>query len=627
MYGSSSRGPAKWDDVDPYNDWPYLPGPGLIKPDVSAPGVNINSTTVFGGYSGETWSGTSMSTPLVAGVAALMLEKNPSLSPAGIDSLLQLNSIDFGVAGKDNNYGAGRINAYATLMATPETILADLHQSRVLPDPSGDGVLDPGENSTMAFEITNASPYADGMNITGKLAVVSNPYVTVIDEDGTFTDADMNGGVGDNANAPFGLAVAAGAPQGYEFTMLLTVETAAGFSRTFDIPWYVGLPEFRTHDKGGIYLTVTDQGSIGFMSDEGTFGEGMGLTGEGNGLFVGSFWAGLNADYICNRDYAGASGGIENYEWEVVTDPNGRVKDLSASSTEQTYSAIFSDSGHPLPTPLTVVQNSYAYADGPDNQFVIMEYTMTNGSSSSIINLYTGIFCDFDISNSGANVGGSDEAHNVTYINAGAGGVGPYFGIALLGDPGTATNLTLINNPLYVYDTSSIEDSIKMRHLRGLMSLPSSEAADDWSALTSEAVDLAANGGQATVAYAMVVGTDLDDLLANVEAANAAYSPTSPVEGETPRKLVKLAQNHPNPFNPSTNIKFSVAREGHVELGVYDLSGRKVRTLVSEARDQGDYTVTWDGKDEAGSQMPSGLYFYRMDAGGKTISKKMTLVK
>nr|MEE4267562.1 S8 family serine peptidase [Candidatus Krumholzibacteria bacterium] len=158
MYGSSSRGPAKWDDVDPYNDWPYLPGPGLIKPDVSAPGVNINSTTVSGGYSGETWSGTSMSTPLVAGVAALMLEKNPSLSPAGIDSLLQLNAIDFGTVGKDNNYGAGRIDAYATLMATPETILADLHQSRVLPDPSGDGVLDPGENSTMAFEITNASP-------------------------------------------------------------------------------------------------------------------------------------------------------------------------------------------------------------------------------------------------------------------------------------------------------------------------------------------------------------------------------------------------------------------------------------------------------------------------------------
>jgi hypothetical protein len=628
MYGSSSRGPAKWDDVDPYNDWPYLPGDGLTKPDVSAPGVGVNSTVIGGGYSGDSWSGTSMSCPHAAGLAALMLEKNPSLSPAGIDSLMQLNSVDRGIVGKDNDYGAGRIDAYATVMATPLTQYADLHYTRIIPDPSGDGVLDPDGESTLAFELRNASTMLDAVGVTGSLAVVANPYVTVSDASATFSDVPMNGGIGDNLGDTFGLTVAAGAPQGYEFTMMLTVSTATGFERTFDTTWYVGLPDWRTHDVGGTYLTVTDQGIIGYMTQDGAEGDGMGLVGGGSGLFVGSFWAGTDVEYICNRDYFGVYPGVETLEWEVVEDPNGRVKDLTTAGDEQMFSAIFSDSGHAAPKPLTVVQNSYAYADGPDNQFVILEYTLTNGSASSIFNLYTGVFCDFDIGDSGANVGGSDSALNVTWINGGTGDTGPYFGIALLGDADTATNLTLINNPTYVYDTSSIEDGMKMRHLRGNISLPSTNTPDDWSAVTSKAVNLDANGGTATVAYALVVGNDLPELLANVEAANAAYSPASPVPGEeAPRRLVKLDQNHPNPFNPSTTIRFAVPRDGHVELAVYDLGGRKVRTLVSETRSSGDYSVTWDGRDETGGQAASGLYLYKLSTDGKTVTRKMTLVK
>ncbi len=626
MYSSSSRGPAKWDNVDPYNDWPYNPGIGLIKPDISAPGVNVNSTTIPSGYSGDSWSGTSMACPHAAGVAALMLEKNPSLSPAGIDSLLQQTALDLGVAGKDNDFGAGRIDAYAAVAATPLTMYADLHQTRILPDPDGDAVLDPGQTSNIAFELQNASHVVDAVNVTGKLAVVANPYVTVNDQDGTFSDVAMNGGLGDNLGDPFGLTVAAGAPQGYEFVMMLTVLTDTGFERTFDIPWYVGLPDWRTHDKGGIYLTVTDQGIIGYMSQEGAEGDGMGLIGSGSGLFVGSFWAGTDVNYICNRDYAGVYPNLETFEWETTTTPNGRVKDITDASDEQVYSAIFSDSGHASPKPLAVEQTSYAYADGPDNKFVIIEYNLTNGGPTAITSLYTGIFCDFDIGDSGANVGSSDADHNVTYINAGA-ETGPYFGIALLGDADTATNLTLINNPDYVYPNSAIEDGMKMRHLRGTISLPTAADADDWSALTSKMVSLDANGGTATVAYALVYGSDLADLLANVEAANEAYSPASPVSGETPRKLVKLAQNHPNPFNPSTDIKFSISRQGHVELAVYDLSGHKVRTLVSDTREAGDYRVTWDGRDDTGGQASSGLYFYRLTTNGKTISRKMTLVK
>jgi len=622
MYSASSRGPVKWDDVDPFNDWPYNPGVGLIKPDISAPGVSVNSTTVGGGYSGDTWSGTSMACPHVAGLAALMLEKNPSLSPAGLDSLMELNALDLGSVGKDNSYGSGRIDAYDIVMATPTSLAADIVLSGVFPDPSGDGILDPGAVSTFAFELKNVSFVVDAIGVTATLAVVPNSFVTVSDAAATFPDIAMNGGVSDNTGDTFSLTVAAGAPQGYPFTMMLSVSSGTVFERTYEIPWYVGLPDWRTHNVGNVYLTVTDQGIIGYMDQNGSTGDGMGYLDGGSGLFIGSFWAGTDVNYICNRDFAGE--GSETYEWEVSEDPNGRVVDMGAASSDQTFKAIFRDSGHASPKPLVVEQTSFAFSDFGDNEFIILEYKMTNEGASDLSTLYNGVFCDFDIVDSSANMGATDPSRNLTYMFSAG---GPYFGIALIGPGDTAQNLTMISNPEWVYPDGAIDDGIKMRHLRGLMSTPSAPAPDDWSAVTSSVVSLDANGGTAVKTYALVYGTTLQELLDNVDAANAAYNPSSPVSDNSPVKLFRLAQNHPNPFNPSTSIKYSVAREGHVDLGIYDLSGRLIRTLVSETRGSGDYTVTWDGKNASGGGVPSGMYFYKFSSGGESTSRKMTLVK
>ena len=623
LYSSSSRGPAKWDDVDPWNDWPYNPGPGLIKPDVATPGVGVNSTVVGGGYSGDTWSGTSMSCPHAAGVAALMLDKNPSLSPAGIDSLMELNAIDLGVVGKDTSFGAGRLDAFTIVNAVPLDLNPDLAWTGIVPDPSGDGVVDPGETATMAITLRNASPVTAATGVVAAVAVVANPYVTVSDAAGSFPNLAAGGGTGDNTGNTFSLNVAAGAPQGYAFTMLVTVQSNGTYETTFDIPWYVGLPEWRTHDQGGMYLTVTDQGSIGYLSEQQLAGDGMGYQGGGSGLFVGSFWAGTDVNYICNRDYSG--GGTETYEWQVSpASPNGRVRDLGTVRADQTFGAVFTDAGHANPKPLTVEQTSMAFGLPENNQFVILEYKMTNEGPTALSQFYAGVFCDFDIGDSGANLAGSDASRNLMYMYA-AGGT--YMGIAVLGAPNSAQNLSAINNPTYVYPTAGIDDGIKARHLRGLISLPTAATPDDWSCLASTALSLAANGGQGTATFALVIGASLAEIQTAVDAANAAYNPSTPVSPEMPIKLVQLGQNTPNPFNPVTEIRYTVPREGHVDLAVYDLSGRRVRTLVSGTESAGERTVTWDGRDEAGQAAPSGMYFYKYVTAGETVARKMTLVK
>jgi len=125
VYIDSSRGPVTWEYVSPWLDWPWDETdddpPGLIKPDISAPGARVNSTIRSGGYSGDSWYGTSMSCPHIAGVAALMLEKNPTLSPAGMDSIIEQTALDLYFEGKDNVFGAGLVNAYDAVQATPNT--------------------------------------------------------------------------------------------------------------------------------------------------------------------------------------------------------------------------------------------------------------------------------------------------------------------------------------------------------------------------------------------------------------------------------------------------------------------------------------------------------------------------
>jgi len=88
-----------------------------------------------------------------------------------------------------------------------------------------------------------------------------------------------------------------------------------------------------------------------------------------------------------------------------------------------------------------------------------------------------------------------------------------------------------------------------------------------------------------------------------------------------------LSQNYPNPFNPETHIQFAIPKAEQVRITVYDLQGKLVRTMVNERKAAGTYSVVWNGRDENGVKVTSGVYFYRIDAGEFSMTKKMVLMK
>ncbi len=85
--------------------------------------------------------------------------------------------------------------------------------------------------------------------------------------------------------------------------------------------------------------------------------------------------------------------------------------------------------------------------------------------------------------------------------------------------------------------------------------------------------------------------------------------------------------NHPNPFNPRTSISYSIPEACQVELEIYDLAGRHVKTLISEHMGAGEHQVRWDGKDAGGVQVGSGVYLYRLRAGEQVETRRMALLK
>ncbi len=89
----------------------------------------------------------------------------------------------------------------------------------------------------------------------------------------------------------------------------------------------------------------------------------------------------------------------------------------------------------------------------------------------------------------------------------------------------------------------------------------------------------------------------------------------------------RLLSNHPNPFNPSTNINYELTQPGNVEVIIYDVMGKEITTLVSDHQIAGSYQIQWKGDNSQGVNVAGGMYFYQLSVDEASETKKMLLIK
>ncbi len=119
----------------------------------------------------------------------------------------------------------------------------------------------------------------------------------------------------------------------------------------------------------------------------------------------------------------------------------------------------------------------------------------------------------------------------------------------------------------------------------------------------------------------------LDDIrLVTATPVQPATAVLETQDATTPESFA-LSQNYPNPFNPETTIRFDLPSSTDAELSLFNLSGQRVATLISGFREAGSYTLGWDGRDDAGRDLASGMYFYRLIAGDQIETRKLMLLR
>jgi hypothetical protein len=122
------------------------------------------------------------------------------------------------------------------------------------------------------------------------------------------------------------------------------------------------------------------------------------------------------------------------------------------------------------------------------------------------------------------------------------------------------------------------------------------------------------NRGLPVRRLSLIVGTD--------EFADTALGDT-PIRPQN----FELEQNYPNPFNPETIIAYQLPQAGHVSLDIFDVMGRRVRTLLAEVQEARRHEAAWDGLNDAGDPVASGIYLYRIRFGASTQTKTMLLLR
>jgi hypothetical protein len=92
-------------------------------------------------------------------------------------------------------------------------------------------------------------------------------------------------------------------------------------------------------------------------------------------------------------------------------------------------------------------------------------------------------------------------------------------------------------------------------------------------------------------------------------------------------EAVPVVSAYPNPFNPQTTIAYNIPQSGMVRVTIYDVTGRVMRRLVNGTKSAGDHTVVWNGRDESGREVSTGIYFVRFEAGGVSQNHKIVFMK
>ncbi|RMI03587.1 MAG: T9SS C-terminal target domain-containing protein, partial [Calditrichaeota bacterium] len=590
---SSGMGPAAWEPTHlicpnyphtiPPNYWDYpwsRQGPvepdsiGLLKPDVSAPGTNTTSTAPGGGY--QSFGGTSGATPHVAGTAALLLSINPDLEPADLSRILQTTAVEKGAPGKDPRYGAGRIDAYQAYLLALAEAGAPLAPTNLV------AYSDYRTPTSMLLTWNDPDHLANGDTLT------PDAFSIMIARDGVLIDS-----VGGGAEAYTDTGLIDG--QEYSYDIWARVDSTGKVSEAISASWIAGGSPIPSPPVSFSVAGNQQQVTISWTSPttniDGTpMDDYAGVNLYRNDSLMATFTrTGADTGIVDSDTYTNATPGF--YSWYI------KVVDNEVPPNESDPSPVL---GTPLSLPLV---DRFENPGQPNPGIWENTTTAVNGRAD--------------------NPPSPPYALNLNGVPNGSEWI-DLKPLDLTGMEGTGVRLIYWYQPQGSGNAPEEGDSLLVyfKNDLGHWVLVAAYPGTTVQPFVQEIIDIesAPNGGgtyfhgQFQVRFRSLGGASnipnddwfVDDVELNTPLGIDDLTPVP--------QTFAVSPNFPNPFNPSTTIRYQLPVSSEVRLEIYNVLGQRVRSLVRGRVKAGFYTAVWDGRNDAGEPVASGIYLLRFHA-------------
>jgi serine protease len=576
--------------------------------DVSAPGELVYSTISNDTYAPS--SGTSFSSPIVAGLAGIVLSHLNTLTPLQVAEQLRVTCDDIDTVAFNAPYmhelGKGRVNLYRALT---ETTAQSVRMTDIT-------VTDNNDNAFAAY---------DTLRITGKITNWLNPVsnltltlstnsadVTVLN--GTVNVASMaTFDSTDNNSNPFTVVIDPTIPRNAKVMFTITYSATGGYSdfQCFNEVLNVDYINVRVND---VATSITSRGRIGYNAPNQAQGIGFTYNEGPTLLFESSLLIGDTSTRVSDQMF-GAPVTVNDTDFVAID----YVREIvpSVVSDFDLYSTFNDDGTSANSLNVTVTQNTYAWSSPADAKYIMIYYTYKNDGVSTLNDFYGGIYADWDIGAVTNNRAAQNGSLKLGYAWENIAN-GKYAGVKVLG--AAPFNCYAIDNggangSLNIYDGFTKAEKYMS------MSTPRLTAGQGDVSLMVASGPYTINAGDSIrVGFALLAADSLAMLQDAAIAADNMFNLVTSIKENIPSSV--SIQVYPNPFKDNASVNFFLAQPEDVKINLADITGRNVFTLLDGKLSGGEHQVNISGKN-----LESGIYLVKMKAGSIEETRKLILVK
>lgn len=586
--------------------------------DVFAQGSSVLSVVGTDSSSFGANNGTSMASPVVAGLAGLLKAQYPNWSPRRIIHQIRSTSIPFESDINPLLLGKGMIDAKAAL-STPMPGLS--MRDYEITDKDG-ASLSVGETGVANLTIKNYGEPTRNLVVRfevlqDNIAITSDP----INVGSLDTDTDMS------------IQVRFDIPEDYDLnvvpTFVIRFEDDGFNYKDFNVFQFDNL-NYGIMEANNVRMSFGANGTIGFSDPSAATG-GIGFIPQGFSNIL--FEAGIMM-MSGGNPFTGELPKLSNNVRSVdIYDSDFSPEDpFSVDNSEG--NGTFSTNRFAQLEDIDIELNTFAFEEDAVNKAVYTHYRINNKSEQQLKDFYFGIFTDWDVDTYRGNTVLFDSENNFMYIyDATDGSTYPYVAVDAM--QATSSNLAINNGyegtqsnyRFNLYDGYTDEEK---RNSLVAQKNNTSVVGTDVSSVVASGPYVFNPNVTINLGFIYVYGDNYEDLKQNVIAARnkSVFSVDEPgvytsseLDNSLP-SVTKLEQNYPNPFNPTTEINFQLSKAGYTEIGIYNILGQKVQPLVNEVKSAGYHSINFDA-----TRFNSGIYFAVLQSGDFTQTIKMTLIK